>query len=143
MFQSLFYWKYLSDFTFSFTRSDWRILFQSLFYWKYLSDDTDLTSLSVLARCFNPCFIGSIFQTPNQASLAVPQARFNPCFIGSIFQTADVDKDNITATLFQSLFYWKYLSDVLGLQSGDKESASFNPCFIGSIFQTEKYISKL
>jgi hypothetical protein len=38
--------------------------------------------------------------------------RFNPCFIGSIFQTVGVVCKRPLVVLFQSLFYWKYLSDL-------------------------------
>ncbi len=86
-FQSLFYWKYLSDRQHGIQRKIKRAWFQSLFYWKYLSDQ--------------PCFCMRL--------LAVK--CFNPCFIGSIFQTCTGEKNPYERSEFQSLFYWKYLSD--------------------------------
>ncbi len=38
VFQSLFYWKYLSDFSLEPCDLGFLLWFQSLFYWKYLSD---------------------------------------------------------------------------------------------------------
>ena len=160
VFQSLFYWKYLSDaqrcyFIFhwinsfnpcfigsifqtnsSMPSSFAFFAFQSLFYWKYLSDIhmgksyrkevrvSILVLLEVSFRpfllpfygrlyfSFNPCFIGSIFQTRALRLSGISSMRcFNPCFIGSIFQTQLCIIHVSPIAMFQSLFYWKYLSD--------------------------------
>ncbi len=66
-FQSLFYWKYLSDPITGIWYSPAIFLFQSLFYWKYLSDLVLLLLKRWYYTCFNPCFIGSIFQTDGSA----------------------------------------------------------------------------
>ncbi len=135
--------------------------FQSLFYWKYLSDDFCTSIISGAWLCFNPCFIGSIFQTLHSYSLSIlyvsgfnpcfigsifqtlllrpfrlNSLRFNPCFIGSIFQTGWPFCVLAHQTRFQSLFYWKYLSDPCSFLCPAPKFNCFNPCFIGSIFQT-------
>ncbi len=60
---------------------------------------------------FNPCFIGSIFQTSQKVFSFFLRESFNPCFIGSIFQTLCRMLTQSFFSRFQSLFYWKYLSD--------------------------------
>ena len=37
--------------------------------------------------CFNPCFIGSISETPSIENNTSAPSSFNPCFIGSISET--------------------------------------------------------
>ena len=135
--------------------------FQSLFYWKYLSDYFCPQCLQPGKGSFNPCFIGSIFQTSRLViDDPICLLGFNPCFIGSIFQTMGKAQSrmqryrvsilvllevsfrpllkiyNDAEKLFQSLFYWKYLSDFIRPITATGFLICFNPCFIGSIFQT-------
>mgnify|MGYP006980370957 CR=1 FL=1 len=142
-FQSLFYWKYLSDSVLcrhcihhlfvsilvllevSFRRRRHHHEetsgdeFQSLFYWKYLSDKVLRFYLSVSFNCFNPCFIGSIFQTPC-------------CFRSSVFRIC------VSILVLLEVSFRPFV----GMRV-KKQLSCFNPCFIGSIFQTKNgnYIS--
>ena len=53
---------------------------------------------------FNPCFNGSIFQTPISTLPSAKELCFNPCFNGSIFQTLCRHYGITPFALFQSLF---------------------------------------
>ncbi len=117
-FQSLFYWKYLSDIYISFAIFCHVVMFQSLFYWKYLSDLPLYQRLLLL-------YLVSI--------LVLLEVSFRQ---GDSISPADIHRE------FQSLFYWKYLSDSLPMVGGYLSVSCFNPCFIGSIFQTFQYCTK-
>ena len=113
-FQSLFYWKYLSDTGFKVIRNFIDAMFQSLFYWKYLSD----------ATLYNPRF-----PYCDVSILVLLEVSFRQ----DIFDYLEYEE-----VVFQSLFYWKYLSDIILTDGYLTLRKSFNPCFIGSIFQTAK-----
>ena len=89
---------------------------------------------------FNPCFSGSTFQTRYKRTWEkYPTDGFNPCFSGSTFQT--LDRYNLHLyifVLFQSLFFWIYLSNSTFVRSSSSSIDCFNPCFSGSTFQTGK-----
>ena|GEM_PF-3555973 len=62
-----------------------------------------------LLFCFNPCFYGSGSNTMKLFSLDYYNASFNPCFYGSGSNTIASCTAVFHASMFQSLFLWKWL----------------------------------
>ncbi len=133
--------------------------FQSLFYWIFLSEASVSDGDKGDVDGFNPCSIGFSFRRRPAASTTFAMASFNPCSIGFSFRREGEAVVYRSGHLFQSLFYWIFLSEELlrqlqgGVQAvsilvlldfpfgGSGRPAAFasvegfNPCSIGFSFR--------
>ena len=111
-------------------------MFQSLFYWIYLSnslryfDSGWCCEVSILVLLDLPLKLGYI------VCLSLRMLCFNPCFTGFTSQTTITELVRLGVEVFQSLFYWIYLSNLLGKTVEVIQLACFNPCFTGFTSQT-------
>ncbi len=112
-FQSLFYWIFLSEFRFYGPTTEFSDLFQSLFYWIFLSE---------LAGTFRPfqdhlvsilVLLDFPFGADDARTPLAPTSGFNPCSIGFSFRRNGEVYIHDSIWMFQSLFYWIFLSEKL------------------------------
>ena len=112
MFQSLFFWIYLSNF----------LCFLHQFYLSFVSIlvflDLPFKPLPIILfpvlrsyRSFNPCFSGSTFQTILSSLLTTFWTVSILVFLDLPFKLLWLDSQDVTGTEFQSLFFWIYLSN--------------------------------
>ncbi len=137
-------------------------MFQSLFYWIFLSEPQPVDPAATSVMGFNPCSIGFSFRSRGFVHLRIGQCQFQSLFYWiflsersfyyqhrwpayvSILVLLDFPFGALIpfclyrkSRMFQSLFYWIFLSEKY--KPGQRPSHSgrlcFNPCSIGFSFR--------
>ena len=116
------------------SRHTFSLRFQSLFYWKQLSDLGYHKRLCRSSKVSILVLLEVAFRRPKSSRKIQHPSGFNPCFIGSSFQTRPPTLTVIGSIRFQSLFYWKQLSDT---------NIVFYLCYVIKQFQSLFYWKQL